>query len=143
MWWAAAIQGGLQLFGAIGQQSAAGDARRIANLNADAQTAENTEEARRMRREGEQRVGYAKAVAGASGFSIQPGTGQQTYINEMVAENRRQQTFQHEAGARKTKILRKGGDLAYRHGQAAAVGSLASAAGSFGTMWSSPDAPWT
>ena len=145
MWWAQAISAGLSLFGAGQQMSGARDARKIAGLNVKASEAETAETLRRQRMEGEQRVGYARAIAGASGFSIQPGTSQQNYIDEMVAENRRQLSFTAQAGKREAGILKRGGELAYRSGQAGAIGSVANAASSIGTMWTlgkEQAAPW-
>lgn len=142
MWWAAAINVGLQLFGGRQQLQAGREAEQIGRENAAAQRAETTETMRRMKREGEQRVGYATAVAHASGFSVKKGTSQQSYIDEMVAENYRQASFVAQSGQRKSRILEKGGQLAYSQGQAAAVSSFAGAAQSFGSMWSADDAPW-
>ena len=43
MWWAAAIQGGIALFSAMGQKAAGGKALRIGELNAEAEAKESGE----------------------------------------------------------------------------------------------------
>lgn len=136
MWWAAAIAGGLSLFGASKAKSAGREARRIANMNADSSKKETDEEIRRMMRGNRQREGYARAVAGASGFSVQKGTSQQGYIDELVSEGRRQVSFTGMAGRRKEKIIRRGGQLAYKQASAQSLSMLGNAAGSFSQSYS-------
>ena len=128
MWWAAAISAGFQLFGASKLKSAGNQARQIAGMNVEAEGLESAEQFRRSKLESEQRVGYAKAVAGASGFSIQPGTSQSSYIDALESEDKRQREFALQSSARKQKILRAGGQAAYSTAQAGMWGSLAGAA---------------
>ena len=142
MWWAAAIQGGMALFGAIGQKGAADDARKLSDANVKASRAETKETLRRFDAQGKQQVGYTRAVAGASGFSVQEGTSQQSWINEMIAENRRQRDFISKSGERDVSIIKAGGERAQSLANAGALSSLGSAAGSFGDMWGSENAPW-
>ena len=136
MWWTAAIQAGLSLFGASRQDDAARESKKIAALNVKAQQAETQESLRRHRAESRTMEGYAKTAAAASGFSYQEGTSGYDYVQEMVAENRRQRTFMGVAGERQAGILAAGGELAYRQGKASAIGSTASAISSIGNMWS-------
>ena len=136
MWWAAAIQGGLALFGASKQAAAGKDAKRLADQNVAMSKSETAESLRRHTREGEQRVGYATAVAGASGFSIQKGTSQDNYISEMVAENRRQREFIAQSGWQEQKRLRLGGQRAASQASSAALSSVGGAIGMFGEAYS-------
>ena len=142
MWWAAAIQVGLSVFGAMKSSGAAGQARNIGTMNQEAQRLETRESIRRQDMLDKEQVGLARAYAGASGFSIQPGTSQAGYIDAMISEQRRQRDFTIDSSRRKEKILGMGGQAAYSQAQASMFGSLATAAGQFGNMWSSPDAPW-
>ena len=138
MWWAAAISTGLQLFGASKQKKAGKQAKVIAGMNVEAEKLESAEQFRRSEMESKQRVGYAKAVAGASGFSVQPGTSQARYIDALESEDKRQREFALAASGRKQKILKAGGQAAYTSAQAGMWGSLAGAATSAGTaygMW--------
>jgi hypothetical protein len=134
MWWAAVIQMGMQVFGATKEQSAARDARDIAYDNMDAQILETKEEMRRAKAENKQIVGFATAAANSSGFSIKAGTSQQSYIDELEAEGKRQVQWIQDSGVRKARILQQGGSLAYSEGQARAMGGYADAIGSFGGM---------
>ena len=136
MWWAAAINVGLSLFGASKQKKAGKQARKIAGLNVEAEKAESAETIRRMTKSAEQQEGYARATAGASGFSIQKGTSQFNYIKEMVAENTRQRTFAAAASLRKQGILAAGGEAAKTSADASALSSIAGAASSLGSMFS-------
>lgn len=139
MWWAAAIQGGLALFGALGQKDSGREAKRLAKHNVASSKAETAETLRRHEAQGAQQEGYTRAVAGASGFSVQEGTSQQNWINEMVAENKRQRAFISESGKREEERLKLGGEYAASQADAGALGSLGSAVGSFGeaySMWS-------
>ena len=136
MWWATAIQVGLSLFGFGKQKQAGKDAEEVGRLNAAAEAAEGAETIRRMERQGRQQEGFARTAAGASGFSIQKGTSQFNYIKELVAENQRQRTFTAEASKRKQDILVRGGQAAGSIADAAALGSLGTAVGALGNMWS-------
>ena len=135
MWWAAAISIGLSLFGASKQSKAGDQAENIAALNAAAEAKESAETTRRMFAASRQQVGYAKAVAGASGFSVQPGTSQANYISALERENRRQIDFTFQSSLRKQDILKRGGQLAYSQAQAGAVGTLASGFSSAVALW--------
>lgn len=138
MWWSAAIQGGLALFGAIGAGKAGKQAERLAGANVAASKLETAETLRRHTREGEQRVGYARAVAGASGFSVQKGTSQDNYISEMIAENRRQRTFISMSGSAEQKRLKLGGKMAKSTATAnmwSGVGQAAGFAGQAVSLW--------
>jgi hypothetical protein len=134
MWWAAAVQTGMSLFGAMSQSGAAKDARQIGGMNANAQREETAEELRRAKLADAYQEGTTQTIQGASGFSMQKGTSQGAYLSEMVSENRRQREFTKKSGKRKAAILNKGGQLAYKEGKARAMGGLADAVGSFGSM---------
>ena len=136
MWWAAAISTGLALFGAVQQNRAGRKARRIGDMNAQAERLEGLEQFRRSKAGSEQKVGYARAVAGASGFSIQPGTSQASYIDALQREDKRQRDFAMVASGRKQKILRAGGQAAGTQARAGMWSSLAGAATSAGQAWS-------
>lgn len=136
MWWAAAIQGAFSLFGAVKQQQSGKDAERLAGHNVAMSKAETAETLRRKTLSDRQQEGYARAVAGASGFSIQKGTSQDSYINEMVAENRRQRDFIGKAGKMEEGRLKLGGQYARQTASAGALGSLGDAAGAFGQAYS-------
>ncbi len=131
MWWAQAIQGGMKLFGALKTSGAAVESRWTAELNARAQESETDEEVRRMTAENRQRVGTARTTAGASGFSVQKGTSQQAYIDELDAEGKRQVSFTKASGKRKANIIRRGGQLAFKQGKAASISQLGGSIGSF------------
>jgi hypothetical protein len=131
MWWAAVVQGFQAAFGASNAIEAADDARTIAEMNAYAQQAETKEEVRRMRATIDQTVSFANTSANASGFNVGEGTSQRAYIDELAAEGDRQIDFAQKAGYKKANILKRGGQLAFSEGKAAAWSSGASAVGSF------------
>lgn len=135
MWWAAAIQGGLSLFGALSGKSAARKARRIAGYNAEADWEESVEKMRRMRRTFREREGMARAIAAGSGLSQKHGDSQSRYIASMVAEHGHQLRFEGRAARSRRKIIKAGGQLAYRQGMADVWAGFGQAIGQFGQAW--------
>ena len=136
MWWAQAFQVGVSLFQA-GAGSASGKrARRLAELNVTADAEETGEKIRRMNREFRYTSGLARAIAAGSGLSQKKGDSQQRYIGSMIAEHGRQIRFEQKAHRSRAAVLRAGGQIAYKQGQADAVGAIGRAIGQFGEAWS-------
>ena len=135
MWWAAAIGAAFSLFGASKEAKAASQAKDLGFANARASEAETMETLRRTKASQKQIQGYTEAAGSASGFMATAGTAQNEYLNEMIAEDQRQNAFTKKAGKREADILRKGGQLAYSQGRAGAVNTLGSGFSSAVALW--------
>ena len=83
---------------ASAQREAAGEQRRMTQLNATAQEAETAEQARRMSGEMAQQEATARARAAASGASIE-GTSLSGYLGEIESENLAQLDWLRRSGS--------------------------------------------
>ncbi len=102
------------LFSAFGAFSSGSAAKREARAQAKMEEMKTDEEARRMVREQNQVNSLTRAIIGASGTT---GTGsQQTYLNDMMAEQTRELQWLRKVGSyNASSILRQGNALANQY----------------------------